>query len=71
MWTKLIYGMLLIMLLIYVATETYTIVEVSKYNLTDFTVCNNPSLMILQIDEALVIIFLAILANFISRRIKE
>lgn len=58
-------------LVLYLGTEIYSLTAIVKFNLNDFNVCNRLPVLIFQIDESLVIMFFAILAYFISQRIKE
>lgn len=70
-WAKILNWMIAVVLLLYIATEAYSVTAILKLNLNDFNVCNKLPVLVFQIDEGVVIIFFFILAYFISRRIEE
>ena len=70
-WLKIYKYLWISSIFVFLIVELYVVVEVSKNNITDATLCDSGTYLFLQISNSVLTVAFIVLGYFIDRRVKE
>jgi hypothetical protein len=70
-WLKLYKILKQVALLIFILVELFTVIRVAKESVTESTLCDNSSYMIMQIANSLLLIAFVVFGFCVTKRVNE